>query len=67
MYFSSLQVKKNEELSVELLNLVNAKAALVRRLDKLESGRGRGGEEEEELERVRAIVSRMSARRVSLL
>ena len=48
---------------MELLKLVNTKAALMRRLDKLESGSLRRSSQMED-DRIRAVVSRLSTRRV---
>ena len=58
-------MEKNAELSVELLNLVNGKAALMKEMERLESSSKRSTESNAEVERVRAIISRMSQHRVS--
>ncbi|GAB0196293.1 coiled-coil domain-containing protein 78 [Grus japonensis] len=59
------EVMKNEELSLELLNLANARSTLPR----TESNRvpAMADEASAELERVRATVRRLSARKVKLL
>ena len=62
VYFDVFQSARNEELSMELLNLVNAKAALMRQWE----GRDMSFEAAQEVERIKAIVSRLNSRRVSI-
>ena len=54
------QTSKNEELSMELLNLVNAKAALMRQMEALEVSSALERQPSAEVERVRNIVSRLA-------
>ncbi|WAR23394.1 CCD78-like protein [Mya arenaria] len=56
--------ERNEELSVELLNLVNAKATLMRQLAVLNSDPSKPGEAEQEVDRVKAIVIQKSSGKV---
>ncbi|XP_048351280.1 coiled-coil domain-containing protein 78 isoform X1 [Sphaerodactylus townsendi] len=57
------EVTKNEELSLELLNLANARSFHPRGLNSPET-QGQPAEPSAELERVRALVHRLSARKV---
>ncbi|CAH1772742.1 unnamed protein product [Owenia fusiformis] len=57
------QSAKLEELSMELLNLVNAKATLLRQMENMERLHGIEHEDPaEEIARVRAVVTRLSKR-----
>ncbi|XP_077172493.1 coiled-coil domain-containing protein 78 isoform X2 [Paroedura picta] len=58
------EVTKNEELSLELLNLANARSSPLRRQKDSPQARGQAAEATDELERVRALVHRLSARKV---
>ncbi|XP_033737575.1 coiled-coil domain-containing protein 78-like isoform X1 [Pecten maximus] len=58
------ETKKNEELSIEVLNLVNAKAALMKRLLVLSGGDSSVGDPEAEISRVKALVIKNSSGRV---
>jgi len=62
------QTQKNEELSIELLNLVNAKAALMRQMDNMALATGRSSPQSPsaEVDRVRAIVSRLSSTKIDV-
>ncbi|XP_064605274.1 coiled-coil domain-containing protein 78-like isoform X2 [Liolophura sinensis] len=57
------EVSRNEELSLELLNLVNAKATLMKQLEVAEKRNYRLGNADEEVDRVRAMVGRYSRRK----
>ena len=61
------EVTNNEELCLEVLNLANAKAALMRELEDLLHSDYRHGDPSSELDRVRAVVNRLSTRKVHLL
>ena len=61
------EVTNNEELCIEVLNLANAKAALMRELEDLLHSDYRHGDPSSELDRVRAVVNRLSTRKVGLL
>ena len=61
------EVTNNEELCIEVLNLANAKAALMRELEDLLHSDYRHGDPSSELDRVRAVVNRLSTRKVHLL
>ncbi|XP_013817134.2 coiled-coil domain-containing protein 78 isoform X1 [Apteryx mantelli] len=58
------EVTKNEELSLELLNLANARSNLPHTQDNRYHSHARDDESSAELERVRAMVHRLSARKV---
>ncbi|XP_036406853.1 coiled-coil domain-containing protein 78 [Megalops cyprinoides] len=58
------EVARNEELSAELLGLAKSQDALLRQQENQARSRALYGEAAHELERVRALVSRMSQRRV---
>ncbi|XP_009678567.2 coiled-coil domain-containing protein 78 [Struthio camelus] len=58
------EVMKNEELSLELLNLANARSNLPHSQDNRYHSHARDDESSAELERVRAMVHRLSARKV---
>lgn len=58
------EVCRNEELSAELLGLAKAQDSLLRQHENQARSRALYGETAHELERVRALVSRMSQRRV---
>lgn len=59
------QRNRNDEMSVELLNLVNAKAALMKQLAILNNGDGYNtGEADREVDRVKAIVIQKSSGKV---
>ncbi|XP_052274268.1 coiled-coil domain-containing protein 78-like isoform X2 [Dreissena polymorpha] len=58
------ETERNEELSVELLNLVNAKAALMKQVAVLNSEGYNKGEAEQEVDRVKAIVIQKSSGKV---
>lgn len=55
-------MSRNEELGLELLNMVNAKATIMRHYGK----RDIGLEAEQEVQRVKAIVSRLSSRKLQV-
>uniref|UniRef100_W5M5T3 Coiled-coil domain containing 78 n=1 Tax=Lepisosteus oculatus TaxID=7918 RepID=W5M5T3_LEPOC len=59
-----LQVSRNEELSAELLGLARAQDDLLKQQESQARTRALYGEAAQELERVRAVVSRLSQRRV---
>ena len=61
------EVTNNEELCIEVLNLANAKAALMRELEDLLHSDYRHGDPSSELDRVRAVVNRLSTRKVHRL
>ena len=52
------QMSRNEELSMELLNLVNSNQALLRQMQTLEMVANVSGANMDDLERVRALASR---------
>ncbi|KAL8175116.1 UNVERIFIED_CONTAM: hypothetical protein K2H54_013763 [Gekko kuhli] len=58
------EVTKNEELSLELLNVAGARTSQPRWQDDGPLARGQADEPSAELERVRALVHRLSARKV---
>ena len=59
------QTERNEELSVELLNLVNTKAALMKQVAILNNGDGYNtSEADREVDRVKAMVIQKSTGRV---
>lgn len=58
------EATKNEELCVEVLNLANAKAALMRELEDVLHSEYRHGDPSSEIDRVRAMVNRLSVRKV---
>lgn len=59
------EVERNEELSVELLNLVNAKAALMKQIAMMDNEGGYNtGEADREIDRVKAIVIQKSSGKV---
>ncbi|XP_062999335.1 coiled-coil domain-containing protein 78 [Elgaria multicarinata webbii] len=58
------EVAKNEELSLELLNLANAMSSLTYTKSDSPKVRARAEEPSAELERVRALVRRLSARKL---
>ncbi|XP_053394092.1 coiled-coil domain-containing protein 78-like isoform X2 [Mercenaria mercenaria] len=59
------ETDRNEEMSVELLNLVNTKAALMKQLAILNNGDGYNtGEADREVDRVKAIVIQKSSGKV---
>ncbi|XP_062444716.1 coiled-coil domain-containing protein 78 [Rhea pennata] len=58
------EVMKNEELSLELLNLANARSSLPHAQDNRYHSHARDNNSSAELERVRAMVHRLSARKV---
>ncbi|XP_015269056.1 PREDICTED: coiled-coil domain-containing protein 78 [Gekko japonicus] len=58
------EVTKNEELSLELLNLANARTSRPHWQNDSPQARGQDDEPSAELERVRALVHRLSARKV---
>ncbi|XP_054851553.1 coiled-coil domain-containing protein 78 isoform X2 [Eublepharis macularius] len=60
----ALEVTKNEELSLELLNLASAKSSHPYGQNNSPEARGQTTEPSAELERVRALVHRLSARKV---
>lgn len=60
------QVMKNEELSLELLNLANARSTLPRTESNHYRSPAMADESSAELERVRAMVRRLSARKVKV-
>lgn len=64
LHYCFVQVSRNEELSLELLNLVNAKATLMKQLEVAEKRNYRLGNADEEVDRVRAMVGRYSRRKV---
>ncbi|XP_034638877.1 coiled-coil domain-containing protein 78 isoform X7 [Trachemys scripta elegans] len=59
-----LKVAKNEELSIELLNLVNPRSSLPQSWSNNSPSQALANETSAELERVRAVVHRLSARKV---
>ncbi|XP_065415810.1 coiled-coil domain-containing protein 78 isoform X5 [Chrysemys picta bellii] len=59
-----LKVAKNEELSIELLNLVNTRSSLPQSWSNNSPSQALANETSAELERVRAVVHRLSARKV---
>ncbi|XP_030401476.1 coiled-coil domain-containing protein 78 isoform X3 [Gopherus evgoodei] len=61
------EVAKNEELSIELLNLVNTRSSLPQSWSNYSPSQALANETSAELERVRAVVHRLSARKVKLL
>ncbi|KAK4813712.1 hypothetical protein QYF61_020919 [Mycteria americana] len=61
------EVMKNEELSLELLNLASARSTLPRTESDHHRSPAVADESSAELERVRAMVRRLSARKVKLL
>ncbi|XP_074821937.1 coiled-coil domain-containing protein 78 [Natator depressus] len=58
------EVAKNEELSIELLNLVNTRSSLPQSWSNYSPSQALANETSAELERVRAVVHRLSARKV---
>ncbi|XP_038274481.1 coiled-coil domain-containing protein 78 isoform X2 [Dermochelys coriacea] len=58
------EVAKNEELSIELLNLVNTRSSLTQSWSNYAPSQALANETSAELERVRAVVHRLSAREV---
>ena len=61
------QLSRNEELAIELLNLVNNKAALMRQVAILtNSDPNEVGDPNAEIDRVRAIVTKNSSGRVKV-
>ena len=58
------EATKNEELCIEVLNLANAKAALMRELEDVLHSDYRHGDPSSETDRVRAMVNRLSVRKV---
>ncbi|XP_077981514.1 uncharacterized protein LOC144436568 isoform X2 [Glandiceps talaboti] len=58
------ELAKNEELGIELLNLVNARATLLKQQENIERAHGTYGQANAELERIRAIVSRLTTKRL---
>lgn len=56
LFTVKIQQSRNEELSLELMKQAKAKAALVREL----RGQDMSLEAEEELDRIKAVVSRLS-------
>ncbi|XP_034638866.1 coiled-coil domain-containing protein 78 isoform X1 [Trachemys scripta elegans] len=58
------EVAKNEELSIELLNLVNPRSSLPQSWSNNSPSQALANETSAELERVRAVVHRLSARKV---
>nr|XP_005313619.1 coiled-coil domain-containing protein 78 isoform X1 [Chrysemys picta bellii]XP_042703858.1 coiled-coil domain-containing protein 78 isoform X1 [Chrysemys picta bellii] len=58
------EVAKNEELSIELLNLVNTRSSLPQSWSNNSPSQALANETSAELERVRAVVHRLSARKV---
>ncbi|XP_050824218.1 coiled-coil domain-containing protein 78 isoform X1 [Gopherus flavomarginatus] len=58
------EVAKNEELSIELLNLVNTRSSLPQSWSNYSPSQALANEISAELERVRAVVHRLSARKV---
>ncbi|XP_077685262.1 coiled-coil domain-containing protein 78 isoform X4 [Eretmochelys imbricata] len=59
-----LKVAKNKELSMELLNLVNTRSSLPQSWSNYSPSQALANETLAELERVRAVVHRLSARKV---
>ena len=60
-YFQS---SKNDELCLEVLNLANAKAALMRELEMALQNGYTHGDPDQEIDRVRSMVARLSVRQV---
>lgn len=60
------ETERNEELSIELLNLVNNKAALMKQVAVLSNGDTRSGEADAEVDRVKAIVIQNSSGKVKI-
>ncbi|KAK6188499.1 hypothetical protein SNE40_004662 [Patella caerulea] len=58
------EVSRNEELAIELLNLVNAKAALMRQVRVLTNGDTTVGDPNAEIARIKALVAKNSNGRV---
>ncbi|XP_062568763.1 coiled-coil domain-containing protein 78-like [Saccostrea cucullata] len=58
------ETKRNDELSIELLNLVNAKAALMKQIHALSDSDPGIGDPEAEVSRVKAIVIKNSSGKV---
>lgn len=63
----SLQTKRNDELSIELLNLVNAKAALMKQIHALSDSDPGVGDPEAEVSRVKAFVIKNSTGKVKVI
>lgn len=63
---SSLQTERNDELSIELLNLVNAKAALMKQIHALSDSDPGVGDPEAEVSRVKAFVIKNSTGKVKV-
>ncbi len=69
IYFNNVfcsQVGRNEALAVELLNLVNAKATLMRQLTILTNGDPKIGNPDAEIDRIKIIVNKYSSGRVKV-
>lgn len=62
-----LQTKRNDELSIELLNLVNAKAALMKQIHALSDSDPGVGDPEAEVSRVKAFVIKNSTGKVKVI
>ncbi|KAL5021078.1 hypothetical protein ScPMuIL_000233 [Solemya velum] len=60
---SEKEATRNEELSIELLNLVNAKAALMQQVHALTDG-SRQGDPQAEIDRVKALVIKNSSGKI---
>ena len=73
-YFSSyfpnvlfcLKSKRNEELSIELLNLVNAKATLMKQVQAMSDSDHGLGDPDAEISRVKAIVIKNSSGKIKV-
>ena len=62
-----LQAKRNDELSIELLNLVNAKAALMKQIHALSDSDTGIGDPDAEVSRVKAFVIKNSSGKVKVV
>lgn len=67
LFTISLQTKRNDELSIELLNLVNAKAALMKQIHALSDSDPGVGDPEAEVSRVKAFVIKNSTGKVKVI
>ena len=62
----SFKSKRNEELSIELLNLVNAKATLMKQVQAMSDSDHGLGDPDAEISRVKAIVIKNSSGKIKV-
>ena len=64
--FLSFKSKRNEELSIELVNLVNAKATLMKQVQAMSDSDHGLGDPDAEISRVKAIVIKNSSGKIKV-